>query len=117
VLFTVLPRETREGWPLLTIETEVNGDSKSTNERGTFLVGSLALLCRCKRFLSCFGCSSRPSTKYFFPHHTLFKLLCSHRTASWVPAELGRLSLSVCLRYYLMADGESCFDREGQELK
>jgi hypothetical protein len=27
-------REIREGWPLLTVETEVNGDSKSTNERG-----------------------------------------------------------------------------------
>ena len=27
-------RETREGWPLLTVETEVNGDSKSSNERG-----------------------------------------------------------------------------------
>ena len=27
-------RETREGWPLLTVETEVNGDSRSTNERG-----------------------------------------------------------------------------------
>jgi hypothetical protein len=26
-------RETREGWPLQTVETEVNGDSKSTNER------------------------------------------------------------------------------------
>ncbi len=25
-------RETREGWPLLTVETEVNGDSKRTNE-------------------------------------------------------------------------------------
>ncbi len=24
-------RETRDGWPLLTVETEVNGDSKSTN--------------------------------------------------------------------------------------
>jgi hypothetical protein len=24
---------TREGWPLLTAETEMNGDSKSTNER------------------------------------------------------------------------------------
>ncbi len=29
--------ETREGWPLLTAETEVNGDS---NERCPFLVGS-----------------------------------------------------------------------------
>ncbi len=25
-------RETREGWPLLNVETEVNGDSKSTNK-------------------------------------------------------------------------------------
>jgi hypothetical protein len=30
-------RETREGRPLLTVETEVKGDSKSTNERGPFL--------------------------------------------------------------------------------
>ncbi len=29
-------RETRDGWPLLTVETEVNGDSKSTNERGPY---------------------------------------------------------------------------------
>jgi hypothetical protein len=33
----VLSKETREGWPQLTVETEVNGDSKSTNERGSFL--------------------------------------------------------------------------------
>jgi hypothetical protein len=30
---------------------------------------SLGLSCRYKRFLFCLGCSSRPSTKYFFPHH------------------------------------------------
>jgi predicted peptidase len=34
-------RETREGWPLLTSETEANGDSKSTNKKGPSLVGSL----------------------------------------------------------------------------
>ncbi len=28
------PRDTREGWPLLSVETEVNGDSKSSNEKG-----------------------------------------------------------------------------------
>ncbi len=32
-----VPRETREGWPLLAVETEVNGDSKRTNESGSFL--------------------------------------------------------------------------------
>ncbi len=26
-------RDYRKGWPLLTVETEVNGESKSTNER------------------------------------------------------------------------------------
>jgi hypothetical protein len=30
-------------WPLLTVETDVNGDSKSTNERCPSLVGSLAV--------------------------------------------------------------------------
>jgi hypothetical protein len=28
------------GGPLLTVETDVNGDSKSTNQRGPSLVGS-----------------------------------------------------------------------------
>jgi hypothetical protein len=38
--------ETREGWPLLTVESEC-GDSKSSNERGHSLVGSfLNLSCR-----------------------------------------------------------------------
>ncbi len=36
-------RETTEGWPLLTVETEVNGDSKRTNESCLFLVGSLGI--------------------------------------------------------------------------
>jgi hypothetical protein len=32
---SALPRETIEWWPLLTVESEVNGDSKSTTERGS----------------------------------------------------------------------------------
>ncbi len=39
--------------PPLTVETETNGDSWSTYKRGPSLVGSLGLLCRYKRFLSC----------------------------------------------------------------
>ncbi len=49
-LLTVQSKETREGWPLLAVEMEVNRDSKSTNERGPSLVGSLGLSCRYKRF-------------------------------------------------------------------
>jgi hypothetical protein len=56
---------TREGWPLLTVGTEVNGDSKSTNVRGPSLGGSLGSFCRYKILLSCLGYSGLPSTKYF----------------------------------------------------
>ncbi len=36
--------ETREGWPLLTVETEVNGDIGSTYERVPSLVGALGIV-------------------------------------------------------------------------
>jgi hypothetical protein len=39
----VIPKETREGWPLLTVETEVNEESKRTNEKGPFFVGLLSM--------------------------------------------------------------------------
>ncbi len=39
-ILKVRTREAREGWPLLTLETEVHGDSKSANEGGSSLVGS-----------------------------------------------------------------------------
>jgi hypothetical protein len=51
---------------LLTVETEVNGDSKSTNERGSSLVGSLGFSCRYKRFLFLLGCYSGPVQNIFF---------------------------------------------------
>ncbi len=46
-----------KGGPLLTVETEVNWGSKSTNERDGSLVGSLGLSCKYKIFFFCFGCS------------------------------------------------------------
>jgi hypothetical protein len=46
VFFIVTPRETRKGWPLLTVETEVNGGSNRTNERGPSLVGSFVIYTR-----------------------------------------------------------------------
>ncbi len=90
-------RDYKEGWPLLTVETAMNGDSTSTNDRGPSLVGSLGLLCWLKRFLFSLGCSSRPSKKYFFPHRTQFEFICPHHPASWAAVVLGRLSLSMCL--------------------
>ncbi len=44
-------RETRDRRPLLTVKTEANRDSRSTNEKGPSLVGSLVgSWCRYKRF-------------------------------------------------------------------
>jgi hypothetical protein len=65
IIHVLYTRETGEGWPLLTVETEANGDSKSTNEGGLSLVSSADLSCQYKRFVSCLGCSSRHSIKYF----------------------------------------------------
>jgi hypothetical protein len=73
--------ETREEWPLLAVETEANGNSKSTHESGPSLVSLLGLSYRYKRFLFCLGCSSRSSTKYFFL--TVHYFLCPYRLASW----------------------------------
>jgi hypothetical protein len=41
---------------LLTVETEMKGDLKSSIEWDLSLVGSLGLSCRYKRFLFCLGC-------------------------------------------------------------
>ncbi len=47
-----IARETIEWWPLLNVETEVNGDSKSSKERGPFLVVLSGLSCRYRYFCS-----------------------------------------------------------------
>ncbi len=57
----------RVGPQLLTVEPEVNGDSKSTNDRGPSLVGSLGLSCPYKvSFVLPWLLYSRSSTKYLF---------------------------------------------------
>ncbi len=85
-----------ESWPLLTVEIESNGDSKSTNERGPSLVSSLGLSCRYKGFLSRIGSSNQPSTQYFFPHCTqYFNPFVSIAQQAGQAVMLGRLSLSM----------------------
>jgi hypothetical protein len=78
------------------VETEANGDSRSTYERGPSLVGSLGSSCQCKRFLSCLGCSSQPSTKYLFSSlHTI----SLHLFPS--PSKLGRQSCRVTFLFIM----------------
>jgi hypothetical protein len=74
-------RETREEWPLLTAETEANGDSRSTYYRDPSVVGSMGLTFQTSRFFSCLGSCSWPCTKYFsIPF--IFSLHCPHHPAS-----------------------------------
>ncbi len=80
----------RDGWPLLTDETEENGDSKSTNERGPSLVGSLGL--------SALAATAQYKNFFFLP--TLFQLFCPIGQQAWQAAVLGRLSLNMCLWCY-----------------
>ncbi len=47
------------------------------------------LSCRYMRFLFCLGCSSQPSTKYFFLLCTLFQFLCPHRPPNWACSRAG----------------------------
>ncbi len=58
------------------------------------MVGSLGSSCRHKRFLSCPGCSSRPSTKYFFLtiHYFILFVPIAQQAGHW-PVVQGRVSL------------------------
>ncbi len=59
------------------VETEANWGSLRTYERsrGPSLFGLLASRAGTIDFLSCLGCSSQPSTKYYSPHRTLFHFI------------------------------------------
>ncbi len=76
----VWPERLESGGRLPTVETEVHGDSKSTNERGPSLVGSVGFSCWYTRFLFYLGCSSRPS----------FFLTVHYWSLSPLPSKLGR---------------------------
>ncbi len=79
-------RETREGWPLLTVGTESNGGTHGVHMKGVlhWLVHCARCAAWYKRFLFCLSCSSQPSTKYIMnPHRTLFHFICPHYPVSW----------------------------------
>ncbi len=100
-LIQVKPRDTREGWPLLPVETEANGDSKSINERDPFLGVSLGSSCRYMRPLSCLGCCCQPSTKYFFLAIHYFNLCVLIAQQPGQAVVQGRLSLCVSGQTYI----------------
>jgi hypothetical protein len=81
----------REGWPLLTVETEVYGDSKRTHESGPFLTKKVGLDCS-----TVFG----PVQNFFSSPYTISVSLTPIAQQAGQAAVLGRLSLSVCLWWW-----------------
>jgi hypothetical protein len=53
------------------------------------LVGLLESSCRYKRFLSSLGCSSQPSTKYYFHRRTLFHFISPYCLGTWAGRRAG----------------------------
>ncbi len=77
---------TREGWPLLTVETEAIGDLWSTNERGSSMVGSLGCRVGSRDFYAALVspakiCFSSPHTYSVYVAESSSKL---DRQSCWV---------------------------------
>jgi hypothetical protein len=90
-------RETREGRPLLTVETETNGDSKSTNELGPSLVDSSYFSCQYKSFCRALAALVGPIQNTFFLTVHYFNPFVPTAQQAVQAAVLDRLSLSMCL--------------------
>ncbi len=95
--------ETREGWPLLTVEIEMIGDIKRTSERGPFLVGSLACRAGIRDFSSALAVLVGPVQNNFLLVH-YFKSFVPIAQQAGQAVVLGRLSFSVCLWPVLAVD-------------
>jgi hypothetical protein len=94
-----LIRVTRDQKLLLTVETEVNGDSKSTNEMKRVLSWLVRWVCRAgkKDFCSAFAALVGPVTKYVFLIVHYFNSFLPIAQQARQAVVLGRLSLSMCL--------------------
>jgi hypothetical protein len=93
----VVPIETRERWPLLTVETEVNGDSKSTNERCPSLVGHWACRAVTRDFCSALAALVGSVQNIVFLTVHYFNSFVPIAQQSGQAVVLGCLSLSICL--------------------
>jgi hypothetical protein len=90
--------ETGEGWPLLTVETEVNGDSKSTNEKR---VPSWLVLWACRAgtrdFCPALAALVGPVQNVFFLTVHNFHSFVHIGQQAGQAVVLGRFSHSTCL--------------------
>jgi hypothetical protein len=96
----VRPERLEEGWPLLTFETEANGDSWST-------FGSLGLS---TDFCPALAALVSPRTKYYFPRRTLFHFISPHRPATGADSRAGSpVSVFLCATFGKFQNYVCCF--------
>ncbi len=76
-------RDTREGWPLLTVGTEVNGEG---TKWVLFVVRARRAVTR--DFYLALAALVSP-VHFFFPRRTLFQFMCLYRPATWAGSRAG----------------------------
>ncbi len=108
----VVPRETRERWPLLTVETEVNGDSKSTNERCPSLVGHCPCFSVTRDFFSALAALVVSVQNIVFLTVHYFNSFVPIAQQSGQAVVLGCLSLSICLWLCLPEGFHQCIKQQ-----
>jgi hypothetical protein len=81
-MYTEAPERLERGGGLLTVETEANGDSKSTNER--------VLRAGTSGFCPALAALVGPVQNLFFSlYTTVFRFICPHRLVSWAGSRAG----------------------------
>ncbi len=93
----VLARKTKEGLTLLTVETEANGVLRVQMKRVLSWLVHWTLSCRYKRFLSCLGCTNRPSKKNFLATTHYFTSFVSIAQQAGQAVVLRRQYINMCL--------------------
>jgi hypothetical protein len=92
---------TQVGWgrgasPLLTVETEVNGDLKRTNERRS-LIGLLVCRAGTRDFCYAWAALVGPVPKFFHHHYIISVHLSPSTSKAGQEVLQGRLSPTICL--------------------
>ncbi len=91
-------RAAREGWPLLTLETEPNGDSKSTNERSPPWLVRWACRARTRDLCTALTALVGPVQNILFLTIHYFSSFVLFDQQAGQAVVLGCLSLNICLR-------------------
>ncbi len=105
----ILPRETRERWTLLTVETVVNWDSWSTYEWGPFLVVCWARCAGTRDFCPGLAALVDPVQNILFlaAHYFTSFILIAQQTRQAVVTR--RLSFNMFLRFCRISQNNSFF--------